>query len=201
MALTNRIFAVDLHACGEPGRVITRGLADVPGKTMFEKKCFLEKNMDGLRLRMLREPRGYPASNCNLLLPPTIPGADGGFVIMEQVEYPPMSGTNTICVVTALLETGIVPANEGCNTLKLDTPAGLVDVQARCEVAKSRKLHFKTFPVLLPTWMRQLRSLIWALSAKLQRRPTKTLPPASHAAIANSTPKAASIACITVARR
>jgi proline racemase len=33
----------------------------------------------------------------------THPEADAGFVIMEQVEYPPMSGTNTICVVTVLM--------------------------------------------------------------------------------------------------
>ena len=63
---------------------------------MFEKMVYLEKHADHLRLRMLREPRGYPASNCNLILPPTHPDADAGFVIMEQVEYPPMSGTNTI---------------------------------------------------------------------------------------------------------
>ena len=57
---------------------------------------------------MLREPRGYPAANCNLILPSNHPEADAGFVIMEQVEYPPMSGTNTICVVTVLIETGMV---------------------------------------------------------------------------------------------
>ena len=61
---------------------------------------------DRLRKVMLREPRGYPAANCNLILPATRPDADAGFVIMEQVEYPGMSGTNTICVVTVLLETG-----------------------------------------------------------------------------------------------
>ena len=146
MGFTSKISAVDLHACGEPGRVITGGVPDVPGRTMFEKKCFLEKNMDEIRLRMLREPRGYPASNCNLLLPPTIPGADAGFVIMEQVEYPPMSGTNTICVVTALLETGIVPAREGRNTLKLDTPAGLVEVQAEVRNGKVQKVTFQNVP-------------------------------------------------------
>ena len=70
-----------------------------PGNTMFDKRVYLEQHMDHLRLRMLREPRGYPAANCNLLLPPTDPAADAGFVIMEQVEYAAMSGTNTICVV------------------------------------------------------------------------------------------------------
>ncbi|MBV8832926.1 MAG: proline racemase family protein, partial [Acidobacteriaceae bacterium] len=110
--MNGKISAVDAHACGEPGRVITGGIPDVPGNTMFEKKTYLETHMDALRLCMLREPRGYPAANCNLLLPPTHPEADAGFVIMEQTEYPPMSGSNTICVVTVLLETGIVKATE-----------------------------------------------------------------------------------------
>ena len=109
MRLTNMITAVDLHACGEPGRVITGGVLDVPGKTMFEKMKFMEKNLDDLRLRMLREPRGYPALCCNVIMPPTHPDAAAGFIIMEQTEYPPMSGTNTICVATALLETGMIP--------------------------------------------------------------------------------------------
>ena len=108
LRLGRRIEAVDLHACGEPGRVIVGGVLDVPGATMFDKMTWLRANGDGLRLRMLREPRGYPAANCNLILPPTHPDAQAGYVIMEQVEYPGMSGTNTICVVTALLETGMI---------------------------------------------------------------------------------------------
>ena len=112
MRFSSMITAVDAHACGEHGRVITGGVLDVPGATMFDKKTYLETQADHIRLRMLREPRGYPAANCNLILPPAHPEADAGFVIMEQVEYPPMSGTNTICVVTVLIETGMVPAVE-----------------------------------------------------------------------------------------
>lgn len=146
MKFISKITAVDLHACGEPGRVITAGIADVPGKTMFEKKDYLQNHMDDLRLRMLREPRGYPASNCNLLLPPTIPGTDAGFVIMEQVEYPPMSGTNTICVVTALIETGIVRVQDGRAKLKLDTPAGLVEIEALVNKGKVERVTFTNVP-------------------------------------------------------
>ena len=90
MRFTNMVHAVDTHACGEPGRVIVGGVRDVPGGTMFEKMVYLKTQADDLRLRMLREPRGYPAANCNLILPPTRPEADAGFVIMEQVEYPGM---------------------------------------------------------------------------------------------------------------
>ena len=66
MHLANKITAVDAHACGEPGRVITGGVSDVPGATMFEKMQHLEQHADGLRKRMLREPRGYPAMNCKI---------------------------------------------------------------------------------------------------------------------------------------
>lgn len=146
MRLSNLITAVDLHACGEPGRVITGGVLDVPGRTMFEKKSWLQQHADYLRKRMLREPRGYPAANCNLLLPPTHPQADAGFVIMEQVEYPAMSGSNTICVVTALIETGMVAAQEPRATLRLDTPAGLVQVEAEVRGGKVKSVTFENVP-------------------------------------------------------
>jgi proline racemase len=143
---SSMVTAVDAHACGEPGRVITGGVLDVPGATMFEKKTYLETQADHLRLRMLREPRGYPAANCNLILPPTHPEADAGFVIMEQVEYPPMSGTNTICVVTVLIETGMVKVTEPVTRLKLETPAGLVGVEAEVVNGKVRKVTFRNVP-------------------------------------------------------
>lgn len=146
MKLSRMITAVDLHACGEPGRVITGGVLDVPGRSMFEKRLYLERNMDDLRLRMLREPRGYPAANCNVLLPPTLPDADAGFVIMEQVEYPPMSGTNTICVVTALLETGMIPVRGERVHLKLEAPAGLIEVEAEVRDGKVRAVTFQNVP-------------------------------------------------------
>jgi proline racemase len=113
---------------------------------MFEKKTYLETHADHIRRRMLREPRGYPAANCNLLLPPTHPDADAGFVIMEQVEYPPMSGTNTICVVTVLIETGMVRVTEPVTTLKLDTPAGLISVDAAVRNGKVQRVTFRNVP-------------------------------------------------------
>jgi proline racemase len=143
MAFGRRIIAVDAHACGEPGRVIVDGVPDVPGATMFEKMIHLRDHEDSLRRLMLREPRGYPAANCNLLLPPTDPAADAGFVIMEQTEYPPMSGTNTICVTTVLIETGIVEAREPLTELVLETPAGLVHVTAHVEGGKVTQVTFR----------------------------------------------------------
>src|SRR5215831_5107027 len=140
------ITAVDAHACGEPGRVITGGVLDVPGRTMFDKMTHLRDHADHIRLRMLREPRGYPAANCNLILPSNHPEADAGFVIMEQVEYPAMSGTNTICVVTTLIETGMAKVTEPITRLKLETPAGLIRIEAEVRNGKCRKVTFRNVP-------------------------------------------------------
>lgn len=146
MKLSRVIHAVDAHAGGEPGRVITGGVLDVPGATMFEKKVYLERHADGLRRLMLREPRGYPALCCNVVLPPTNPAADAGFVIMEQVEYPPMSGSNTICVSTVLIETGMVPAQEPQTHLTLEAPAGLIEVVADVRDGKVTQVTFDNVP-------------------------------------------------------
>jgi len=146
MRISKMIQAVDTHVCGEPGRVIVGGVLDVPGATMFEKMRYLETQADELRLRMLREPRGYPATCCNLVLPPTHPDADAGYVIMEQVEYPGMSGTNTIAVATVLLETGMVPSTEPVTELLLESPAGLIAIQAEVEGGKVRRVTFENVP-------------------------------------------------------
>src|SRR6476659_7936352 len=136
LRLGRSIRAVDLHACGEPGRVIVAGVEAVPGATMFDAMTWLQANRDDLRLRMLREPRGYPAANCNLVLPSGHPDADAGYVIMEQVEYPGMSGTNTMCVVPVLRETGRLPLTGPVTELILESPAGLIRVSAECRDGK-----------------------------------------------------------------
>ncbi len=122
-------------------------MPDIPAGTMLEKMLWLEANADHIRLQMLREPRGYPGLCCNALVPSDNPAADAGFIIMEQTEYPPMSGSNTICVVTALLETGILPMVEPVTTLTLEAPAGLIEVRADCANGKVTKVHFANVPV------------------------------------------------------
>jgi proline racemase len=113
---------------------------------MFDKMVYFQNHADWLRKLMLREPRGYPALCCNLILPSTQPEADAGFIIMEQTEYPGMSGSNTICVATVLLETGMVPMQEPVTELTLETPAGLVKVRADCANGKVRQVTFRNVP-------------------------------------------------------
>jgi proline racemase len=146
VGFSTRLTAVDVHAEGEPGRVITAGMPALPPGTMLQKMQWLEREADHIRLQMLREPRGYPGLCCNAIVPSDDPAADAGFIIMEQTEYPPMSGSNTICVVTALLETGIVAMVEPVTELTLEAPAGLIRVRADCSAGKVTRVHFRNVP-------------------------------------------------------
>ena len=101
------LTVVGAHAEGECGNVVTGGVVDVPGETMFDKKRHLEQHGDGLRKFLLFEPRGGPVNSTNIVLPTNNPKADLGYIIMESTEYPPMSGSNTICTATVILETEI----------------------------------------------------------------------------------------------
>lgn len=146
MLVRRMITAVDAHAEGEPGRVITGGLPSIPGRSVFEKMQWMQAHADEIRLLMLREPRGNPALCCNALVEPCDPAADAGFIIMEQTEYPPMSGSNTICTVTVLLETGILPMIEPVTELTLEAPAGLIRVRADCAGGKVTRVTFRNVP-------------------------------------------------------
>ena len=143
------IDAVDAHCEGQHGRVVVGGVGVLaaPGTSMFEKMKYFEQEADWFRRLMLREPRGYPRSCVNVLLPPTDSRADAGFVIMEQSAlYATMSGTNLMIVTTVLLETGMVERSEPVTTLVLEVPAGLIQVRARCEGGRVRSVEFENVP-------------------------------------------------------
>jgi len=123
-----------VHAEGEPGRVVVggSGMPEVPGTSMREKREYLQRERDDIRLLLLREPRGYPAQNVNFVFASSV--ADHGFVIAEQGGvYPGMSGHNCMCVATALVERGLVRSSGGEARFTLEAPAGVVDVQAQVD--------------------------------------------------------------------
>ncbi|MBV9783238.1 MAG: proline racemase family protein [Acidisphaera sp.] len=140
------ITVIGCHVGGEQNDVITGGVLPPPGATMFEKKLYLEREADWLRRMLLFEPRGKVTACVNLVVPPTDPRADAGFIIMESVDYPPMSGSNTICTTTVLLETGMLAMREPETRLLLETPAGLIPVVARCRGGRVEQVRFSNVP-------------------------------------------------------
>ena len=140
------LTVVGAHAEGEVGKVVTGGVVDVPGETMFDKKRFLEQKADGLRKFLLYEPRGAAVHSVNLVLPSNSKEAALGFIIMESTEYPPMSGSNTICTATVLLETGILPMQEPVTQLLLEAPGGIIEATCKCSNGKVKQVKFTNVP-------------------------------------------------------
>jgi proline racemase len=146
MRFNRMINVVGVHAAGELNEVITGGVADIPGKTVLDKMRHLQTQADDMRQFLLHEPRGKVTQCVNLIVPSSHPEADIGFIIMESEFYVPMSGTNTICTVTALLETGMLPMREPETRLTLEAPAGLVRVTAACRHGKCESVTFANVP-------------------------------------------------------
>ncbi len=145
MRTTRTVHVVSCHAEGEVGDVIVGGVAPPPGDTLWEQRTWIA--CDGaLRDFMLNEPRGGVFRHVNLLVPPKHPDAAMGFIIMEPEDTPPMSGSNSICVATVLLDTGLVPMVEPVTEMVLEAPAGPVRVRADCSDGKARSITVRNVP-------------------------------------------------------
>ncbi len=139
------IHVVSCHAEGEVGDVIVGGVAPPPGETLWEQSRFIARDQN-LRNFVLNEPRGGVFRHVNLLVPPKNPKADMGFIIMEPEDTPPMSGSNSICVATVLLDSGILPMQEPETRLTLEAPGGLVEVVAECRDGKAERITVRNVP-------------------------------------------------------
>jgi len=145
MRTTKTIHVVSCHAEGEVGDVIVGGVAPPPGDTLWEQSRVIANDQQ-LRRFMLNEPRGGVFRHVNLLVPPKNPKAAMGFIIMEPEDTPPMSGSNSICVSTVLLDSGIVPMTEPQTRLVLEAPGGLVEVVADCRNGKAERITVTNVP-------------------------------------------------------
>ncbi len=145
MRSSRLIHTVSCHAEGEVGDVIIGGVAPPPGATLWEQSRFIAQDQ-GLRQFMLNEPRGGVFRHVNLLVPPKDPRAAMGWIIMEPEDTPPMSGSNSICVATVLLDSGIVPMQEPQTRFTLEAPGGLVDIVADCRAGKAERITVRNVP-------------------------------------------------------
>ena len=145
MRTSRSINIVSCHAEGEVGDVIVGGVAPPPGDTLWEQSRFIARDQS-LRNFVLNEPRGGVFRHVNLLVPPKNPRAQMGFIIMEPEDTPPMSGSNSICVATVLLDTGILPMTEPETRLVLEAPGGLVEVIAQCRDGKAERVTVTNVP-------------------------------------------------------
>ncbi|UNZ19864.1 proline racemase family protein [Streptomyces sp. 891-h] len=143
MRSVRSLSAVDSHTEGMPTRVVTGGVPPIPGETMAERRRHAVEHLDELRRFLVDEPRGHPAMSGALLQPPTRPDADWGVIYVEVSGFLPMCGHGTVGVATVLVETGMVEVTEPETTVRLDTPAGLVEARVTVRDGLAEKVTLR----------------------------------------------------------
>ncbi len=149
MTNTIDIETIEVHAAGEAGRVITNLAHLIKGDTMEERFEYCRNELDGLRRLVLREPRGYPGLCAVFIVPAVNADSDFGIIVLEQGGFTPMSGSNTICSVTAMLETGRVTMHEPTTTVKIDTAVGTITTTAHCSNGKVTGVTIQNVPAFV----------------------------------------------------
>ena len=145
MRSKSSIQIIGCHAEGEVGDVIVGGVAPPPGETLWAQARWIHQD-GALRDFVLNEPRGGVFRHINLLVPPKDPRAQMGFIIMEPEHTPPMSGSNSICVSTVLLDSGIIPMQEPVTEMVLEAPGGLIRARAECANGKAQRIFVQNVP-------------------------------------------------------
>jgi len=149
MRWSKTVTMIEAHAEGEIGRIVTEGIIDVPGRTMAEKLHYMNAEGDAMLRFLVQEPRGFAQMSTVLLPPSTRPEAHAGLIVLQGDKAHAMSGSNCICAVTVLLETGQVEMNEPYKTVVLDTAAGLVTARATCRDGKCERVEIEMPPCYL----------------------------------------------------
>lgn len=150
-----------VHCQGEIGKVILHGAPAIPGATVLDKMNHINRVDDSLRRFVTFEPRAHVAMTTNLLLDPCRPDADAGFIVLQADRAHPMSGSNAICVVTALVETGRVPMREPETVVRLDTAAGLIVARARCAGGRCLSVSLDNVPAFALELDRSIDTARW----------------------------------------
>lgn len=161
MHWSRTLQTVDVHCAGEIGRVITGGVLNVPGVTMADKLHHLNNVDGGLRRFLCSEPRSGPAGSFCLLTPACDPAADVGFIVLQPDQAHAMSGSNAMCAVTALLETGMIAMTQGETVVTLDTAAGLVRAVAQCDAGKVTRITLDMPPAFVARQGARIETADW----------------------------------------
>ena len=158
------VTVIGCHVGGEENDVIVGGVLPPPGATMFEKKRYLEtargraQAMAPVRATGKADPLRQPRESVH---PAGLRRGLHHHGISRTIRR---CRSNTICTVTVLLETGMLPMREPLTTLTLDTPAGPVPVEASCRDGKVERVRFTNVPCFATHLGARLRSRAWARS-------------------------------------
>ncbi len=140
------INSIDAHAAGEPLRVITGGLGDIPGDTMLEKRRYAGRHLDHIRRALMWEPRGHADMYGCIPTAPVTEDGHVGLLFLHNEGFSTMCGHGVIAFVKVALECGLLETGGEGETIRLDTPAGRVVAKARYRGARVASVSFRNVP-------------------------------------------------------
>jgi len=141
-----RLQTVDVHTAGEPLRIITGGVPDLPGSTILERRRWLRERLDSVRTVLMWEPRGHREMYGCIITPPVEEGSDFGVLFLHNEGYSTMCGHGIIGIATAAPHLGLVEPVEPGVKMQIDTPAGRVTAFARIENGRVSRVRFRNVP-------------------------------------------------------
>jgi proline racemase len=143
------VHCIETHTEGEPTRTILSGFPKIPGDTMEKKMLYMMEKQDWLRKAICFEPRGNDVMSGTIITEPCNPEADFGVLYYEVGNWMPMCGHDTIGASTALIESGLLKAQEPYTYATLDTPSGLVKVKIEVKDGVAQRVTFKNAPAFV----------------------------------------------------
>jgi trans-L-3-hydroxyproline dehydratase len=141
-----KITTIDAHTAGEPFRIVSGGLPELPGETILARRRYMKENLDHLRTALMWEPRGHADMYGCIVTPAVSRGADFGVLFLHNEGYSSMCGHGIIGITTVALETGMLPMQAPQTVVRIDTPAGLVTAHAQIEENRVRQVAFQNVP-------------------------------------------------------
>jgi len=141
-----RITTIDAHAEGEPFRVVTGGVPEIPGATILEKRRWAREHLDGVRRTLMWEPRGHADMYGCFVTPPVTEGADMGVLFLHNEGFSTMCGHGIVALATVAVEVGWTLRREPETTVRIDSPAGLVTAHVRVEGGRVKGVRFQNVP-------------------------------------------------------
>lgn len=146
MQITRSINTVEVHTGGEPFRIVTSGLPRLPGKSIVERRAWLQEHADDIRRALMFEPRGHADMYGGYLTEPVSPTADFGIIFLHNEGYSDHCGHGVIALATAAVELGWVKRSEPQTRVGIDAPCGFIEAFVEWDGAHAKGVRFINVP-------------------------------------------------------
>lgn len=144
-----KITVVNMHAGGEPLRIVRSGYPEIPGESIMEKRRYARENLDHLRHFLMFEPRGHVGMYGAVLVEASHPDAHFGVLFMHNEGYSTMCGHAILALGRYAIDHGLVEATEPITEVRIECPCGLVVASVHVENGVTGTVSFHSVPAFL----------------------------------------------------